>query len=163
MASKIVAECLLFDASPDQVITTCESFDAVRHEEYPWLWVYRSDGDPQLSLHVSVARWADAERLGLGSTIAHEIIADLMWEDWERWQESVATAFSVNMDEARSLIENRSNVIVRGVVLDSRAETRLRDCILALLANSDGRVWSGPRGWTAHALRENPLCLQLSP
>ena len=163
VASEMVAECLLFDASPDQVIATCESFGAVRDGRHPWVWVYSSAGDAQIRFRVSVALWADAERLGLGSTIQHEIIADLMSTEWEDWQQSVATALSTSIDEARGLITKRSNVIVRCIVLDPRAETQLRGCVLALVAHGDGRIWSGRRGWTAQALRENPLQLQLTP
>lgn len=162
MQSIISAQCLLFDATPDQVMRTFDSVGAIREKQYGLVWLYPSDRDRQLLFRMSVASWDDGVRLGLHTTIIHEIIADMMEEDFRQWLEAVATAFGVSIDEARSLITEKSNVIVDCEVFDQRAVSVLRDGILALLAEADGLIWSDRRGWTSQSLREHPTDLRFS-
>jgi hypothetical protein len=159
----VKAQCFFFDAPLERVISICESFGAARRTDYPWIWLVPPDGEAELWFHISVALWADAERIGLGSTITHEIIADLMWEEIQDWYRSIATAFGVGMEEAEKIVTQRSNVIVRSRASGQRGERALSDCVLALLAEADGLVWSGQLGWTAQALRDDPTLLRLCP
>lgn len=157
------AQCLLFDATPDDVIHTFEALGATREKKYGLVWLYPSETPPyELRLRLSVASWEDGLRLGLGSTITHEMIADMMLDDIRHWLESVSTAFHISTGEANRLITEKSNVIVNCDVFDRRGASVLRDCILTLLGSADGLVWSGASGWTSQSLRENPAIFQIS-
>lgn len=89
MSMPQVGECLLFDAKPDDVIRVLEEIGAVRNPQSPWVWLHISGERSGASFRLAVASWEDANRLGFGSTISHEINADMTAdESWAGFRRS---------------------------------------------------------------------------